>query len=85
MFWNNKDRDKDNQEINKDNNMVTQTKNKYYLEVIGGSNVNQLYVVNAYDVEIEGNSYTFVDEDGKLIACYPSVCTIIKSIEVSDK
>lgn len=89
MFWNNKDRDKDNQIENKDNDMATQTKNKYYLEVIGGSNANQLYVVNADKMEVKDKMYEFINNpyNGVVVsvAMYPIERTIIKSIEIGDQ
>ena len=59
---------------------------KYYLEVIGGTNPNQLYVVNAASVTISDYSndiYEFWSEDGEPIAKYPVNRTIIKSIEIT--
>ncbi len=65
---------------------------KYYLEVIGGTNPNQLYVVNAASVTISvtnasysNDIYEFWSEDGEPIAKYPINRTIIKSIEVTSK
>ena len=65
---------------------------KYYLEVIGGTNPNQLYVVNAASVTISvtnanysNDIYEFWGEDGEPIAKYPINRTIIKSIEVMGK
>jgi hypothetical protein len=58
---------------------------KYYLEVIGGSNPNQLYVVNANYLHIGQRYYKFEAEDNVLLAVYPIERTIIKSIETSKK
>lgn len=64
--------------------MGTKPKNKYYLEVIGGQNTNQLYVVNAYEIVTGEGYYRFVDEFRVMVACYPIEHTIIKSIEVNE-
>ena len=65
--------------------MVNQTKNKYYLEVIGGSNPNQLYIVNADKMEVKDKIYEFTNNpyNGVIVsvAMYPIERTIIKSIE----
>ena len=53
---------------------------KYYLEVIGGSNPNQLYVVNADTLTIQDSYYKFEVNDN-VVAMYPIYRTIIKSIE----
>jgi len=64
---------------------------KYYLEVIGGSNPNQLYVVNADILKVNNDTrtYDFVNnpQNGEMVkvAMYPIERTIIKSIEVMDK
>ena len=57
---------------------------KYYLEVIGGSNPNQLYIVNA-DYLIIGTSYYKFEVNGNVVAMYPIERTIIKSIEITPK
>ena len=57
---------------------------KYYLEVIGGSNPNQLYIVNA-DYLIIGTSYYKFEVNGNVVAIYPIDRTVIKSIEVTSK
>ena len=57
---------------------------KYYLEVIGGSNPNQLYIVNA-DYLIIGTSYYKFEVNGNVVAIYPIERTVIKSIEVTSK
>lgn len=89
MFWNNKDKDKDNQIENKDNNMITQTKNKYYLEVIGGRNPGQLYVVNADNMMVKDKTYEFINNPQNgvivIVAMYPIEHTIIKSIEIGNQ
>lgn len=54
---------------------------KYYLEVIGGSNLNQLYVVNADYLDISTSYYKFLVKSN-VVAIYPVDRTIIKSIEV---
>ena len=53
---------------------------KYYLEVIGGTNPNQLYVVNADTLTIRDSYYKFEVNDN-IVAMYPIYRTIIKSIE----
>jgi len=64
---------------------------KYYLEVIGGSNPNQLYVVNADILKVNNDTrtYDFVNnpQNGEMVkvAMYPIERTMIKSIEVMDK
>jgi hypothetical protein len=64
---------------------------KYYLEVIGGSNPNQLYVVNADILKVNNDTrtYDFVNNprNGEMVkvAMYPIERTMIKSIEVMDK
>ena len=57
---------------------------KYYLEVIGGSNPNQLYIVNA-DYLIIGTSYYKFEVNGNVVAMYPIERTVVKSIEVTSK
>jgi hypothetical protein len=57
---------------------------KYYLEVIGGSNPNQLYVVNADEFMIGNSCYTF-SVNYNVVAMYPIERTIIKSIEITGK
>lgn len=57
---------------------------KYYLEVIGGTNPNQLYVVNANHLYIGERYYEFM-VNGVGIAIYPIERTVIKSIEVTSK
>ena len=57
---------------------------KYYLEVIGGSNPNQLYIVNA-DYLIIGTSYYKFEVNGNVVAIYPIDRTVIKSIEITSK
>lgn len=57
---------------------------KYYLEVIGGSNPNQLYVVNAEYLNISATYYKF-EVKSNVVAMYPVDRTIIKSIEVINK
>ena len=57
---------------------------KYYLEVIGGSNPNQLYIVNA-DYLIIGTSYYKFEVNGNVVAMYPIERTVIKSIEITSK
>ena len=57
---------------------------KYYLEVIGGSNPNQLYVVNANHLCILERYYEFM-VNGVGVAMYPIERTIIKSIEITPK
>jgi hypothetical protein len=56
---------------------------KYYLEVIGGTNQNQLYVVNADYLNI-GTSYYKFEISGNVVAMYPIDRTIIKSIEIKE-
>jgi len=56
---------------------------KYYLEVIGGTNLNQLYVVNADYLNI-GTSYYKFEISGSVVAIYPIDRTIIKSIEIKE-
>jgi hypothetical protein len=56
---------------------------KYYLEVIGGTNTNQLYVVNADYLNI-GTSYYKFEISGNVVAIYPIDRTIIKSIEIKE-
>lgn len=53
---------------------------KYYLEVMGGTNPNQLYVVNANHLYIGERYYEFM-VNGVGVAYYPINCTVIKSIE----
>lgn len=69
--------------------MVNQTKNKYYLEVIGGVNPNQLYIVNADKMEVKDKIYEFTNNpyNGVIVsvAMYPIERTIIKSIEIGDQ
>ena len=58
---------------------------KYYLEVIGGTNPNQLYVVNADELSFDKDNIYCFRVNGKPVAMYPISRTVIKSVEVMDK
>jgi hypothetical protein len=68
--------------------MEHKPKNKYHLEVIGGTNIHQKYIVNADKMEVNNKMYEFINNpyNGYMVsvAYYPIERTIIKSIEVNE-